>query len=133
LSHLIELKRYWDPGARDLTKLALALYYLQANANRGTTGVQLTSVFFGAFLFHRPETKYPGEERHKQEVKIKTDLKSWWENVKAYPGVSGSGLIRESPIRKWDPEFRWVPKRDWWAGAVCVCLSIDRPAQAAVA
>jgi hypothetical protein len=131
LLHLIELKRFWDAGARDLTKLARALYFLKADTARGTRGVHLTSVFFGAFLWHRPKEKDPGQDRDKQEAKIKADLEQWWNKVPVYPGEPA--LIRDSHIRTSRPEFLWVPKRDWWAGAVCVCLSIDRSAQAAVA
>ncbi len=128
LSHLIELKRYWDRDAGDLTKLAQALYFLKRDAHRGESGVQLASVFLGAFLFHRPGTEYPGPDRHHQQLTIKANLEQWWRTAKVYPNEPE--LISNYGIRKSEPKFRWVPKRDWWAGAVCVCLSIDRPAQA---
>jgi hypothetical protein len=125
LSHLIELKRYWDQDETDLTKLARALYYLKADTARGATGVHLTSVFFGAFLYHRPQHEYPGLPRDEQESKIRSNLELWWQKVTVHP--DSPKLIGNCQIRKSAPEFRWVPKRDWWSGAVCVCLSIGRP------
>jgi hypothetical protein len=130
LRHLIELKRYWDIDAEssDLTRLARALYYLGYNPNREHEGVQLYSVFFGAFLYCRPGQEYPGLDRHQRELTIKADLEQWWRTATAYPGEPE--LISSSHVRKSDPGFCWVLKQDGSAGAVCVCLSIDRPAQA---